>query len=260
MKTKKKITRSQLTVLIIVFLAFFAVLYFLSQFKFIIDIFNESLVRNLGSYKVAAVTLAGISLLFLGLLILGFFYFISLIDVTVFYSKKHNLWGVAMILTMIFVFIYGVIAYDALYGQEKLSLILRDENGYPAGNIDCNSSEPLRVIIEGQTISCKTSNITIVGGYVNQILRNSSTDYQAFNDSILFTAAREIESIYFYINVKNDSSTYNLSTGNKYYFPTQDEYNELGLKFIKFLILLFGVIFITIPTSFYYMREMFNKK
>ncbi len=253
-------TRLQWIAPIGVFCVFLLILYLLSNFKFVLDVFQEALVRNLGSYKIAIITLIGISLLFLALLILGFFYMVNKIDVHLFNSERRNVWGLAMILTMLFVFLYGVIAYDTLYGQEKISLILRNESGHPAGTLDCKSSGQIKVILEGQGVFCNISNSgKIIGGYVNQKLKNSSIISQDFNDSIHFTSVKDVDNIYFLIKIQQDLKSYNLSTGNKYYFPTQDEYQDLGIKFIKFLILLLGVIFITIPTSFYYMREIFTR-
>jgi hypothetical protein len=260
---KDKMTKTQIFALIGAIGLFILLCLFLSNFKFITYLFKISLSKNLGSSDIALVFFIAVILLVIFLAIMEFFWLINFLDWR-FFPKNHrkqNFWGIAMALVMLFIFIFGFISYYNLFSQKDLMEILVDSNGNPHAVINCTSPSKVGNLIENMNISCSVEpSINLSGGYISQKHENSMIDYVSLNNSIIFISKANITEISFNLQIINhtSNSTYNLSANKSYHFYSAEENKSEGIKFLKFLILLLGVIFITIPTSFYYMREIFK--
>jgi hypothetical protein len=255
-KQSKSITLSKIFFLIVSIMITIFFFYTFFQLQ-LVNQFAKAITKNVGDYRLQVLVLVSI-IFFLVLYSFGFFlYALGLFENKFFKTQnKVNLYSIIMLSTMLYVLIIGVIGYSSIYNQQDFTFVLRDNQGRIVGNITCNENSA--VILQGQQATCK----------MNPILSNlsakiqfdySDTNYSQEDFSNLSFYAPYKDVYYFKIYIKginSNSENVELSVSNEYYFPNVTDYRKDCIDFLKFFFILLGVIFITIPTAMYYIREI----
>lgn len=183
----------------------------------------------------------------------------NLIESKLFESKnKFNPWAFAMIIYMIFIPVFGLISFNEIVGQERLSLILWNQDNEHFADLNCG--ELNNNIYVGQWINCSISKEFIVNS-AKVITRDPSGDsYQDFSNLRFFTYNPSSHFRFLLNGVDVNNRTLNLTTGTFFEVYKIEDDSERMKDLLNFLYILLGVVFIAVPTSIYYIRKvMLNK-
>lgn len=228
--------------------------------KFIMEWFSDSLFKNLGSMKGAELIMVALLIFVVVFVLVSLVGFIGTLEF-LFFNKKNQtrLIGFATVLSMVGVFILGVIGFNILYGQEDFGLYLRDQDLNKVGNMSCEGSS--KIFFSSDLIKCETNPpLSQINASMRFTFDNNSYGYQNFSN-LTFIAPENVKYIFFEINgIDEKGDLKYLNIGSPFRFFTAEEYETLNIKFLSFIYILLGIIFITIPTSAYYLRELFNPR
>jgi len=171
-------------------------------------------------------------------------------------KKKINWWFWGTVLLMLFFFYFGIFVLDDQIGLQPIKLVLRNIDGsiYDVKGIECNNN-----FVIGENVSCKVlPKLKNVTTKITFFFENGTKE--GIND-LNFVAPDNLKSICFNVdgidasNIKRE-----LSVCTNYRFLSKEEYIERRKMFLSYLVGLFGVIFVTIPTAIVNIKKLWKRK
>jgi hypothetical protein len=222
------------------------------------DSMKQVLLNNLGD-----LSLKNMRINFLYSLTISFLISYSLFLVFGIIFRKSNLkilfW--VTIFICLFVFIFGFFVINLFFGVSPLSLVLWD-GGEVHGSISCNNS--FGEIFPGKTLHCHVEedyNLYNVSVFVVFEQNGSWTDEKNIGnyDRIYFVVPEECESIQFIIEGYDSNGGFtSLDVVSSNPFLTKEEFKDRRNSFLKYLIGLFAVVFISIPLAVINFRKLWR--
>ena len=194
---------------------------------------------------------------------------IFIIFITLFTDFERNTkikpWFLYTIFIMSVCFFVGTLLLDNLYGYDPISLQLNEyenvTNKYDA-ILECNPTDA-KYLFVGSHVNCR-----IIGKYKTDINNATTTftpylgDKREINtmELIEFITPENVSRIHFKINATNpDGDMLLLEAAGDRTFYSHEEFRERNEKFITYMILLLGVIFITIPSMVLNFKRLVEK-
>jgi uncharacterized membrane protein YhaH (DUF805 family) len=171
-------------------------------------------------------------------------------------KKRINWWFWGTVLLMLFFFYFGIFILDHQIGLQPIKLVLRNPDGsiYDIKGIECSDN-----FVIGENVSCKVlPKLKIESTKITFLFENGTKEEI---NNLNFVAPDDLKSICFNINgIDMNNITRELSVCTTYRFLSKEEYAEKKKTFLNYLVVLFGIIFVTVPTTMLNIKRLWEEK
>lgn len=221
--------------------------------KFVPEIANI-FIKFFGSYQMYVLVSWGFFFLFVAIILVQLLVIAGRLD-----NKPNKFpWVFSTLIIMLCFFLISIIYTQISIGQEDLHLLLRDssDNNKVLGEIDCSGGSKSFLLIK-ENIFCnvkpKLENETI---YVEFTYENktSSLPNRLLNNS--FISPENVTYLFFEVTGLNNNEIFSANIGYPYSFLTEAEALQKKKEFIRYLGIIFAIIFVSIPLIMNKFKEL----
>jgi hypothetical protein len=216
----------------------------------IMDIFT----KFFGSYQLSLLISWGFFYVLMGVILIEVVVWAGIIE----YNKIKFPWVFATIVIMFCFFVISAIYTQISIGQEDLHLVLRNSSDTTKiiGDFDCSGGSKSFLLV-GEKIICNI-NPTLINEEISVIFtfenKTKSESMILINNS--FIAPQNITYILFNVNGLNEGEVFSANVGYPYKFLTEEEAHSKKKDFLKYLGVIFAIIFVTIPLMMNKFKEL----
>ncbi len=252
-KLSAKIKWSIFVVIILLILSLSIILAYL--FNFLMGKVIEVANANFGKLETSKTLLIWGATAYISAFICGIFYFLTK-------KKKRNLWGAGTIFLIIWVLVSGFFTISATIGnKQEISLYLLDENNTKVGTIICKG-QYYAALTAGDKINCEINNQIKLAYESRSILlfyRENEENKEDIKDLANYSFNAPMGVYYGLVVIEGiqNERWRKITTGYEMHFLSSEEFVKNRKRFLNYLLALFAITFISIPTAMVNLKKLF---